>query len=109
STLGAVRIDDFKYRFLDQPNGWLGGTVKADWPILVNLRLDPFERTGLTGSLAFYNWFAYEFWRFVLVQEVVMRVAETFIEFPPVQKGASFNMESVKEQVAKAIASHSGN
>ena len=28
-----------------------GGTVKVDWPILVNLRLDPFERTGLTGSL----------------------------------------------------------
>ena len=26
STLGAVRIDDFKYRFTDQPNGWLGAT-----------------------------------------------------------------------------------
>ena len=50
-TLGAARIDDFKYRFIDQPNGWLGGTVKPDMPILVNLRLDPFERTGLTGSL----------------------------------------------------------
>ncbi len=46
-TLGAVRIDDFKYRFIDQPGGWLGGTVKPDMPILVNLRLDPFERTGL--------------------------------------------------------------
>ena len=46
-TLGAVRIDDYKYRFIDQPDGWLGGTVKVDWPILVNLRLDPFERTGL--------------------------------------------------------------
>ena len=45
-TLGAVRIDDFKYRFIDQPNGWLGGTVKVDVPILVNLRLDPFERHG---------------------------------------------------------------
>ena len=48
STLGAVRIGDYKYRFIDQPGGWLGGTVKVDWPILVNLRLDPFERTGLT-------------------------------------------------------------
>ena len=69
ATLGAVRIDDFKYRFIDQPGGWLGGTVKVDWPILVNLRLDPFERTGTRrGSLAFYNWFVYEFWRFVFVQ-----------------------------------------
>ncbi len=46
-TLGAARIDDFKYRFIDQPNGWFGGTVKPDIPILVNLRLDPFERTGI--------------------------------------------------------------
>ena len=75
STLGAVRIDDFKYRFTDQPNGWLGGTVKVDWPILTNLRLDPFERTGMpsgaNGSMAFYNWFVYEFWRFVFVQQQV--------------------------------------
>ena len=47
ATLGAVRIGDYKYRFIDQPQGWLGGTVKVDWPILANLRLDPFERTGL--------------------------------------------------------------
>ena len=43
-TLGAVRIDDWKYRMIDQPDGWLGGTVHLDWPILSNLRLDPFER-----------------------------------------------------------------
>ena len=29
-TLGAVRIGDYKYRFIDQPNGWLGGTVKPN-------------------------------------------------------------------------------
>ncbi|MGZ8322993.1 MAG: hypothetical protein ACXWVC_07870 [Rhodoplanes sp.] len=62
TTLGAVRIGDFKYRFIDQPQCWLGGTVKPDWPILVNLRLDPFERTRVSGSLAFYNWYIYEFW-----------------------------------------------
>ena len=60
-TLSAVRINDFKYRFTDQPQGWLGGTIKVDWPILTNLRLDPSsaracraERTGrsrtTTGS-----------------------------------------------------------
>ena len=36
STLAAVRVDDYKYRFTDQPNGWFGGTVKVDWPTLVN-------------------------------------------------------------------------
>ncbi|HVU89640.1 MAG TPA: arylsulfatase [Pirellulales bacterium] len=109
-TLSAVRIDDFKYRFTDQPNGWLGATDKVDWPILVNLRLDPFERTGMfdgktNGSLGYYNWFVYEFWRFVFVQQEVAKYAQTFVEFPPIQKGASFNMEDVKAQIQRAIMS----
>ena len=109
-TLSAVRIDDYKYRFTDQPGGWLGGTIKVDWPILTNIRLDPFERMGLpngaNGSLAFYNWFAYEFWRFQFVQKEVGKVAQTAIEYPPMQKGASFNLEAVKAQIEKAVAAH---
>jgi arylsulfatase A-like enzyme len=109
-TLSAVRIDDFKYRFTDQPGGWLGGTIKVDWPILTNIRLDPFERMGLpngaNGSLAFYNWFAYEFWRFQFVQKEIGRLAQTAIEYPPMQKGASFNLEAVKAQIEKALAAH---
>ncbi len=112
TTLGAVRINDYKYRFTDQPNGWLGATEKVDWPILTNLRLDPFERTGMSngksGSLAYYNYFVYEFWRFVFVQQEVMKYGETFIEFPPMQKGASFNMEAVKQQILKAIEAQQG-
>lgn len=107
STLGAVRIGDYKYRFIDQPNGWLGGTVKLDWPILTNLRLDPFERAGLpngaNGSLNFYSFYVHEFWRFVYVQQEVGKYAQTFIEYPPMQKGASFNMEGVKQQIEAAI------
>ena len=110
STLSAVRINDYKYRFTDQPNGWLGATVKLDWPILVNLRLDPFERTGMpdgkSGSLAYYNWFLYEFWRFVAVQQEVAKAAESFIEFPPMQKGASFNMEALKEHIMQKMNEH---
>ena len=64
----------------------------------MNLRLDPFERTGLSGSLELFNWFAYEFWRFVFVQQEVAKVGETSIEFPPMQKGASFNLEAVKRR-----------
>ena len=106
TTLGAVRIGDFKYRFIDQPNGWLGATVKVDWPILVNLRLDPFERTGISGSLAYYNWFAYEFWRFVFVNQEVATYAQTFLDFPPMQKGASFNLEALKQELEKKMQSH---
>jgi arylsulfatase A-like enzyme len=107
-TLGAARVDDFKYRFVDQPNGWFGGTVKPDIPILVNLRLDPFERTGMTGSVEYFQWFKFEFWRFVYVQQEVAKFAQTAIEFPPMQKGASFNLEAVKDQIQKAAQIHAG-
>lgn len=109
-TLGAIRINDYKYRFTDQPNGWLGATQKVDWPVLCNLRLDPLERTGMYngkgGSLGYYNWFAYEFWRFVFAQKEVAKIAQTFVEFPPMQKGASFNMEAVKESIMEKINMH---
>jgi arylsulfatase A-like enzyme len=113
STLGAVRIDDFKYRFTDQPNGWFGATEKVDFPILTNLRLDPYERTNFyngkdSGSIFFANWWGTEFWRFVFVQQEVAQAAQTLIEFPPMQKGASFNMAQVKEEIQRAAKSHAG-
>jgi len=111
-TLSAVRIGDFKYRFTDQPEGWIGSTVKVDMPILTNLRLDPFERTGFPkgaqGSYSYMNWFMYEFWRFQFVQQEVAKVAQSAIEFPPMQRGASFNLDAVKEQIQKAIATQTG-
>ena len=108
-TLSAARVNDYKYRFTDQPNGWLGATVKVDWPILSNLRLDPFERTGMyngrdSGSISYYNWFVYEFWRFVAVQQEVGLLAQSALEFPPMQKGASFNLQAIKEQLDKKMA-----
>ena len=113
TTLGAVRIGDYKYRFTDQPEGWLGNTVKVDWPILTNLRLDPFERTGMPekggGSMNFAEWYTYEFWRFVFVQQEVGKFAQSFIDFPPMQAAASFNMEAVKQQIEAAIKARQGN
>jgi arylsulfatase len=111
SNVAALRLDDFKYRFTDQPNGWLGATVRPDMPILTNLRLDPFERTGLplggtSGSLAYFNWFGLEFWRFVLAQQEIAKAAQTFIDFPPMQRGGSFNLESLKKELQQKAAAH---
>ena len=110
SALGAVRIDDYKFRFIDQPNGWLGDKPKPDVPYLINLRLDPFERTGWPGNgtkdgaQSYFAWFQYEFWRFVFVQQEVEKLAKTAIEFPPMQRGASFNLEAVKANIEAARA-----
>ena len=115
STLGAVRINDYKYRFIDQPEGWIGTKDHLNAPSLTNLRIDPFERFGnprngtLDGAQGYFNeWFMYEFWRFVFVQEQVANLAKSAIEYPPLQKGASFNLDAVKARIEEAMRQHAG-
>jgi arylsulfatase A-like enzyme len=109
STLGAIRIDDYKYRFIDQPEGWVGAKNRPDMPILVNLRLDPFERTSWSsdgvakGSVQYWDWFKFEFWRFVFVQQVLGKEIQSFLDYPPMQRGASFNLDAIKAEMGKKM------
>ncbi len=43
---------------------------------------------------------------FVFVQQQVANLARTAIEFPPMQKGASFNLDAVKAKIDEAMKSH---
>ena len=114
--LGAIRIDDFKFQFYQQPFGWPGEKVTTDMPTIVNLRQDPFERTPAIRGETLNNlgggymneFYAREFWRFVLVQQQVGALAETAVEFPPMQAPASFNLEAVKRQVNELMKAHEG-
>jgi hypothetical protein len=109
STVGAMRIDDYKFRFVDQPAGWLGEKTKPDVPYITNLRLDRFERTGWPnngtkdGAQQYFDWFKCQFWRFVFVQQVMGKAIETFLEFPPMQRSASFNLDAIKAEMAKRM------
>jgi arylsulfatase len=114
--LGAVRIDDFKYQFFQQPYGWPGEKVTTDMPTIVNIRQDPFERTpsirgetlNNSGGGYINDFYAREFWRFVQVQQAVADLAKTAIDYPPMQDPASFNLESVKRKIDEAIKAHEG-
>jgi arylsulfatase A-like enzyme len=115
--LGAVRLDNFKYQFYQQPAGWPGPKVTTDMPTMVNIRQDPFERTPSIGGQSLNDqgggymndFFAREFWRFVLVQQYVAKLAETAIDYPPMQDPASFNLDAVKRQIEAAIKNKPGN
>ena len=76
STIGAVRIDDYKYRFIDQPQGWLGVKTHPDVPMITNLRLDPYEKTGLSRRPD-EEWVAVIFQRLVHVSILAFRVRPT--------------------------------
>jgi arylsulfatase A-like enzyme len=110
STVGAIRIDDYKFRFIDQPQGWLGEKTHPDVPYITNLRLDPFERTGWPsngtkdGAQQYFDWFKFQFWRFVFVQQVMAKEIQTFLDYPPMQRGASFNLDAIKAEMGKRMA-----
>src|ERR1035437_7243856 len=99
----GLRVED------DQPDGMVGSTIKVNTPILTNLRLDPYERMGcLKGNVCTFcyvpHFYMHEFWRFVFLQRVDGKEAMTFIQFPPMQKGASFNLDAVKAELEARIA-----
>jgi arylsulfatase len=116
ASLGALRLDDFKFTFYAQPYGWPGEKTTTDMPGMVNIRQDPFERTPMirgestnTGAFGYGNdFFAREFWRFVLVQQYVGNLAKTAIEYPPMQAPASFNLEAVKQKVEESMKNRPG-
>jgi arylsulfatase A-like enzyme len=114
--LGAVRVDDFKFQFYQQPWGWPGEKTTTDMPMMTNIRQDPFERTWSirgespnVGSFGYGNdFFAREFWRFVLVQQYVAKLAETAIKYPPMQAPATFNLDAVKQKIQAMMKDHEG-
>jgi arylsulfatase A-like enzyme len=114
--LGAVRMDDMKFTFFVQPYGWPGEKTTTDMPGLTNLRQDPFERLSInrgeslnTGSPGYFNdFFAREFWRFVLVQQAVEKLALTGVDYPPMQDPASFNLEAVKKKIQEMMKHKEG-
>ena len=99
---------------MTNPHGWLGEKTRPDVPYITNLRLDPFERMGWPnngtkdGAQQYFDWFKFQFWRFVFVQQVIGKELQTFLEYPPMQRGASFNLDAVKAEMGKRMATGGG-
>ena len=114
--LGAVRIDDFKFQFFQQPWGWPGEKVTTDMPTIVNLRQDPFERTPSIRGQSLNEMgggYMNDFMRansgaLSSCNKTVGKLAKTAIDFPPMQKPATFNLDAIKAKIQEAIKAHEG-
>ena len=79
-------------------------------PKLINLRQDPFERMGWPesgfkrGSIGYWDSFKHEMWRFQIPGQVIAQNVPSFVEFPPMQAGAGFNIGDLKAKIEQAIA-----
>jgi arylsulfatase len=97
----AIRIRDWKIVFEEQRHTgmavWQEPFSKIRAPKLFNLRSDPFER-GDEG-IFYGKWLADRFFAFVPAQVLVGQFLETFKEFPPRARAASFSIDRVMESL----------
>jgi arylsulfatase len=54
------------------------------------------------------DFYAREFWRFVMVQNYVGKLAKTALEYPPMQAPASFSLDAIKKQIDEKLKEHEG-
>ncbi|MEM7755605.1 MAG: arylsulfatase [Planctomycetota bacterium] len=104
--LMALRYNDWKLVFLEQrATGtlqlWAEPFTELRLPLIFNLRRDPFERAQLTSN-TYYDWLIDRAYLLVPAQQYVGKFLETFKEYPPRQKAASFSLEKVMATLESA-------
>jgi arylsulfatase len=86
--LNAVRYDDWKVNFAVTEGAINTAYRKTPaWPIIVNLRADPFESAPHDSGM-YVRWYADLLWIFVPIQGEVAKFAATLKEYPPVAGGS---------------------
>jgi arylsulfatase len=98
----AVRVGDWKMNLaLQRANTmsqWAEPFVKLRLPHIVSMRRDPFERADFNSN-TYWDWLVDHAPMLYLMQEVIGEQIQDFIKFPPRQKPASFNLDSVLQQI----------
>jgi arylsulfatase len=109
--LMALRVGDWKAQFLEQRGHgvgvWQEPLFALRVPKILNLRSDPFERASEDASMFYDKWMIDRAFLLVPAQGIVGEFLNTFEEFPPRQKLASFSIDQALEkarQQEKAIA-----
>jgi len=105
--LVAMRYDDWKIVFSEQrkPGGlevWSNPFTTLRVPKLFNLRMDPYERADIVSD-QYYDWLTKNDYLLVKGQLKAADFLETFVQYPPSQRPASFNIEGVRKEVDKKI------
>ena len=100
--LMALRVGNWKCTFMEQRahglNVWREPLVSLRAPKLYNLRSDPFERGDEDGSVFYDKWMADRAFLLVPAQAMVGEFLQTFKEFPPRQRPASFSIDQALEK-----------
>ena len=104
--LVALRYGNWKIVFEEQrATGtlriWAEPFTKLRVPKLFNLRSDPYERADITSN-TYYDWLIDHIPLILASQAIVTQFLETFKEFPPRQKAASFTIDHALAKMNEA-------
>src|SRR5262245_57479039 len=104
--LVALRYDNWKAVFAQQraPGTmlvWSEEFTRTRLPWLYNLRTDPYERSTITSN-TYWDWYFDHVYLLVPMQGFVAQFLETFKEYPPRQKAASFTIDQVMAHLSSA-------
>src|SRR6185437_602920 len=105
----ALRYDNWKFVFKEQRcpgtlQVWAEPFTDLRIPKIFNLRTDPYERADITSN-TYYDWLLDHAFMAIPAQAYVATMLQTFADFPPRQKSASFNLDQVitkLQETAKA-------
>ena len=104
----GLRFDNWKVVFMEQRvqgtlQIWAEPFVLLRVPKLFNLRTDPFERADVTSN-TYYDWMIDNAFIVLAGTTITAQFLETFKEFPPRQKAATFSIDQVVEKLETALA-----
>jgi arylsulfatase A-like enzyme len=103
----AIRVGDYKSVFelqlAHQMSVWAEPMVKLRLPHIFNLRRDPFERADFNSN-TYWDWMVNHAPQLYQAQAVVAAQIANFIKYPPRQKAASFNLDTVMASLGPAQA-----
>ncbi len=100
----ALRYESWKMHFMVQmARGttavWLAPFVPLRAPLIINLRMDPFERAPETSDV-YWRWIDDQGqWLVVPTQKIMAKFLESFEEFPPLQKPGSFTVSNAMDSI----------
>lgn len=101
--LNAVRWNDWKVNFAGiEGNIATGARVATNWPLIVNLRADPYEKMPFESAM-YLRWYADNIWLFVPVGQKVQQFLATIPNYP-FQEGSSMGPSNINYNSLKAAA-----
>lgn len=97
----AVRYGNWKVVFMEQRcpgtlEVWANPFTVLRAPKVYNLRIDPYERADITSN-QYWEWMLHHAPQTYAATAIVQAFMNTFKEFPPRQKAASFTIEQANE------------